>query len=237
MSGLMPPIIPLPGEGSALPGDAPVPPDAERPDSEEEVIRARAAERRRREDLVDLLIEDHQTTDHLLAALADPATTPRRRRRVAEVVVAALSRRIALERRFLVPLVRQSVDRADADRLLAGLVDLEGAVREFQARVSGSGADLAQIGTQSADLRERVDARAQDQQRKLFPKLREATEREKLREAARRARDAKDSAPTRPHPHAPVRPPWSTVAGPVVGVADRIRDEVTGRPTEPRDIY
>lgn len=242
MSGLIPPIIPIPGEGwrqypSPLPGDeAPVPGESAPLATEEDVIPAREAERRRREDLVDLLVEDHQTTDGLLAALTDPATAPERRRDVAEVVVAELSRRIALERRFLAPLVRQAAGRAEAEQLLAELVDLEGAVRELQERTSRSGTDPAGVSRWCAELRERVAARAEDQQRRLFPRLREATEREKLREAARRARDAKDSVPTRPHPHAPVRPPWSRVTGPVMGVADRIRDEVTRRPTEPRDL-
>lgn len=238
MSGLTPPDLPSPGEGwrqypAPLPGDEALAPDAGQPIFEPDVIEARQAERRRREDLVDLLTEDHRTTDSLLAALGDPATPPARRRSLTEVAVAALSRRIALERRFLLPLVRESVDRAEIERLRAELAALESALRRFRERVS---ADPGQVGQWCEELRERARARAEDQERRLFPRLREVTEREKLREAARRARDAKDSVPTRPHPYAPDRPPWSTVTTPVIGVADRIRDEVTRRPTEPYDI-
>ena len=40
---------------------------------------------------------------------------------------------------------------------------------------------------------------------------------------------AKKLAPTRPHPHVPPQPGAAKTAGPVAGVADRVRDAVTGR--------
>jgi hypothetical protein len=40
---------------------------------------------------------------------------------------------------------------------------------------------------------------------------------------------AKKLAPTRPHPHVPPQPGAVKTAGPVAGVADRLRDAVTGR--------
>ena len=40
---------------------------------------------------------------------------------------------------------------------------------------------------------------------------------------------AKKLAPTRPHPHVPPQPGAVKTAGPVAGVADRLRDAVSGR--------
>ena len=44
---------------------------------------------------------------------------------------------------------------------------------------------------------------------------------------------AKKLAPTRPHPHVPAQPGAVKSAGPVAGVADRMRDTVTGRGKPP----
>ncbi len=44
---------------------------------------------------------------------------------------------------------------------------------------------------------------------------------------------AKKLAPTRPHPHVPPQPAAVKSAGPLAGVADRLRDAVTGRGRTP----
>jgi hypothetical protein len=50
----------------------------------------------------------------------------------------------------------------------------------------------------------------------------------------RKVRSAEKRAPTRPHPHAPKRPPAVQVAGAAAAAADSVRDRVGHRPAERR---
>lgn len=238
----IPPAVPSPSGGFRIyPIPIPIAPPAgvepDEPDhlrSEAEVIRQQEAERRREQDLVELLTEDHRTVGDLLAELTASDTTPARRHEVAEVAVAEISRHLAAERRYLVPTAQTALPDGHqvADAQLANLSEVEDAVAQVDEQDPGD----AGFGGWCDELAEHARRHAEDQERHLFPRLRDAVDREELRELAQRARAAEASAPTRPHPHAPEQRPWSAVTDPVVGAADRIRDEVTGRPTDPRDI-
>jgi hemerythrin-like domain-containing protein len=62
-----------------------------------------------------------------------------------------------------------------------------------------------------------------------WPLLRAAISADQAQELGERIMQAKKLAPTRPHPHVPPQPGAVKSAGPAVGVADRLRDAVTGR--------
>lgn len=75
------------------------------------------------------------------------------------------------------------------------------------------------------EIREHVT----DEEQNLFPLLREATKPEELEQLGEKVRSAKKTAPTRPHPAAPDKPPLNKLLAPGAGLVDRIRDAVTGR--------
>lgn len=254
MSGLIPPVVPIPGDEwkrypSPLPGpEAPSGRSGDtpaEPDDEAAVIRRQEAERQREQDLVDLLNEDHARIRELLTELRDAggqrgadrtaggatARDGATAKDLADVVVAELSRQVTVERRTLVPLVRDNLADAEADQLLGELAELEESVRQLQAYADASGP-----GISAAELAHRLHRLVENRQRHLYPRLRAACDRERLREEAHRARAARATAPTRPHPRTPDQPPWTRLSDQVVGAADRIRDELTGRPTEPGDL-
>lgn len=188
----------------------------------------------RQQDLVDFFGEARQGIRELLGELrAQVATGSDRLHQLADVVVAEVSGQITLERRYLLPLADKHLAGADADELRGELAEVEELVRRLYEH---SGRSAQEVAAAAEKLAERLDRRAQAQDRHLFPRLREAVDSDQLREQGQRAWAAKDGAPTRPHPRAPDRPPWSGVTDPVVGAADRVRDEVTGRPTDPNDI-
>ena len=68
-------------------------------------------------------------------------------------------------------------------------------------------------------------AAATDQQRRG-----DAVDAQALEELGQELDKAKQTAPTRPHPHAPDEPPALTMAAPVAAIYDRLRDRLQGRP-------
>jgi hemerythrin-like domain-containing protein len=63
----------------------------------------------------------------------------------------------------------------------------------------------------------------------VWPRLRSVLSAEQAEDLGRKLATAKESAPTRPHPHTPASPGVLKAAGPVVAAADRLRDAATGR--------
>lgn len=57
----------------------------------------------------------------------------------------------------------------------------------------------------------------------LFPRLQQACGNDRLREFGDKVRTLKKIAPTHPHPHSP----GTTLAGPVAGLVDRVRDTLS----------
>ncbi|MEU4681166.1 hemerythrin domain-containing protein [Micromonospora sp. NPDC023737] len=146
------------------------------------------------------------------------------------VLTAALSRHLSAEEQYLLPAVRAAVpaSAAQVDRTLDADAALLGALRT-----------LAEDGP--GEVAERVH-RHVEEVGTLITALRAAATEEELIRLGNRLEIAEEAAPTRPHPDTPATPPWNRVVEPALGVVDKVRDAVTGRPTyladlpdEPRD--
>jgi hypothetical protein len=68
-----------------------------------------------------------------------------------------------------------------------------------------------------------------DEEGNLFPRLRQACPTDTLNELGDKVRQAKKTAPTRPHPAAPDKPPANKLLAPGTGMVDRLRDALSGR--------
>ncbi|MEU4606427.1 hypothetical protein AB0F43_25840 [Kribbella sp. NPDC023972] len=68
-----------------------------------------------------------------------------------------------------------------------------------------------------------------EEEQQVLPRLQDACSAEELQELGRMVVRAKDSAPTRPHPSAPDKPPANLILGPGVGMIDKLRDAFSGR--------
>jgi hypothetical protein len=75
-------------------------------------------------------------------------------------------------------------------------------------------------------LRDHISDEEDDQ----FPQLRSTIPQEELVEIGRKVEAAKKAAPTRPHPNAPHSELFHKALGPGVGLVDRLRDKLSGRP-------
>jgi len=63
-----------------------------------------------------------------------------------------------------------------------------------------------------------------EEERELFPKVRKVMSRARLLELGEALQDAKQTAPTRPHPYSPDQPPGNALVGGAVAVVDRARN-------------
>jgi len=164
-------------------------------------------------DLLELLREEHRAVEELCAKLASGTGTGKHRTRLTDLVVAELSRHRFLEDRYLYPVARELlVDDPP-------VADIDDAVR-----------GLWKQGVVT-DLLDRVRAHVRTTEGVLFPRLRTACPQVRLAELGQRVREARELAPTRPHAQPPATSLWGRFTAPVLGVADQVRDELTGRCT------
>jgi hypothetical protein len=70
-----------------------------------------------------------------------------------------------------------------------------------------------------------------DEESEQFPELRMRVPHEQMVEMAEKVERAKKLAPTRPHPSAPNNELFHKLAGPGVGMVDRLKDMITKRAT------
>ena len=188
-------------------------------------------------DLVDELTRDHNRVNALLKQLAAiPGVTKggspaqqSARGSIVDLITVELSRHEAAEEQTLWPLVRRALPDGDERA--------ETALGQEQ-----HGKDvLAALGTRSGheeefdNLVDELSSAAHKHvafEEKVFLQLREHLDREELLAGGRRYVEARAAAPTRPHPHAPSRPPGVQVAGAAGALVDHARDALGDRPAE-----
>lgn len=174
-------------------------------------------------DVITILKDDHRTVEELFQRFE--ATTDRAkatRRKLADRIITELSVHAAVEEQILYPVTRALDEEAHEQTLealeehhlvkltLAELEKMDPADERFAAKVKV--------------LAENVRHHVKEEEGTMFPQLREQLSRNDLREMGEALREAKRTAPTRPHPAAPDTPPGNIVVGLVSGVLDRLRD-------------
>ena len=180
------------------------------------------------QDVVDILTTDHHEVLDLLGQI--PRADPAQRRDMIETVIAELVRHSVAEEMYVYPAMPDHLpngeeavqhDTEEHQQLLEvmkELEDLDSADPRF----------LETLGRLEAVLRDHVSDEEDDQ----FPQLRTHIPREQLVEIGRKVETAKKAAPTRPHPSAPHSELFHKTLGPGVGLVDRLRDKLTGRPNK-----
>ncbi|MEV4463622.1 hemerythrin domain-containing protein [Micromonospora echinofusca] len=173
--------------------------------------------------IADILDAEHRQLRELLRRLTAEGPEPAPGRGL-EVLTAALSRHLSAEEQYLLPAVRAALPDA------AGRIDR--AIADDRALLTAL-RGLADDGL--ADVAARVH-RHVEEAGALVAALREVASAEELIRLGNRLEIAEEAAPTRPHPGTPATPPWNRVVEPAVGVVDKVRDAVTGRPTYLADL-
>src|SRR5919107_2958511 len=173
------------------------------------------------QDVVDLLTIDHA---EVTALIADIWATQdgELRRDLTDTVIAELVRHSVAEEMHVYPAMRKYLPDGDAavEHDTSENKELE-AVDVLDVRFAEL---LRQLEAVLAD-------HVADEERDQFPELRARVPRAELVEIAHKVAAAKKLAPTRPHPAAPNNQLFHKLAGPGVGLVDRLRDRLSGRST------
>jgi hemerythrin superfamily protein len=177
--------------------------------------------------VIDELMTDHREVEELFGKIEALPTGHKDRKVYADQVTMELIRHSVAEEAYLYPAVREHVPNGDsmADRELEDHATAERIMKDLEGCDPADAEFDRLVGQLMTEIREHVA----DEEENLFPSLRAACPPEKLDELGDKVRQAKKTAPTRPHPSAPDKPPANKLLAPGAGLVDRIRDALSGR--------
>lgn len=177
--------------------------------------------------VIDELVTDHREVEELFGKIEALPPGHKDRKVYADQATIELVRHSVAEEAYLYPAVREHVPDGDAiaDRELEDHATAERTMKDLE----GCDADDAEfdrlIGSLMSEIREHIA----DEEQNLFPQLRAACSTAELDRLGEKVRQAKKTAPTRPHPAAPDTPPANKLLAPGAGMVDRLRDALSGR--------
>lgn len=179
-------------------------------------------------DVVDVLTTDHHEVLDLIEQIK-ATTDPEVRRDLADTAISELVRHSVAEEMYVYPAMRKHLDNG-AEAVahdIAEHKELEATMKQLE----GAGAGSSQFVGLVAQLEDILRDHVQDEENEQFPELRRKIPREDLVEMAAKVNNAKEIAPTRPHPASPNSQLFHKLVGPGVGLVDRLRDSLTARST------
>lgn len=188
-------------------------------------------------DVVTVIGRDHNQVKALLEQLSaipgvkkgGSAEQRARRGSIVDMVTVRLSRHEAVEERMLWPRVRSLF--ADGDRWADAALAQEQQGKDTLTALGKLGPDDERFDELVEQLVEqaRTHVALED---KVLLSLRQVMDEEDRAKLGRKVRSAEGHGPTRPHPHAPSKPPGVQVAGAVGAAMDAVRDAVGDRPAK-----
>jgi hemerythrin superfamily protein len=149
---------------------------------------------------------------------------------MADTVIAELMRHSVAEEMYVYPAMREHLPDGESkvQHDLDEHQQLVEVMKELEDVDASDPRFLETLGRLEQVLRDHVS----DEERDQFPQLRAVLTREQLVEIGAKVETAKKAAPTRPHPSAPHSELFHKTLGPGVGLVDRLRDKLTGRPNK-----
>lgn len=177
--------------------------------------------------VIDELVVDHREVEELFGKIEALPPGAEDRKLYADQATIELVRHSVAEEAYLYPAVREHVAGGDelADKELEDHATAERLMKDLEGRDADDAEFDRLIGSLMSDVRGHIT----DEETNLFPRLRAACPADALDELGDKVRRAKKVAPTRPHPSAPDRPPANKLLAPGAGLADRVRDALSGR--------
>jgi hypothetical protein len=186
-------------------------------------------------DVFQVLQQDHDEVRAMLAQLAvgpnavEGASSERLafRKSLVEQLIIEESKHEAAEQQYFWPAIRRL--GTIGERIADEAIDQESAGEQILALLDK--ASPADLPFEDLLMRFTDDARAHItfEESQAWPLLRASITADEAEALGTKIIEAKRLAPTRPHPHTPPTEATAKTAGPVAGVADRLRDVMTGR--------
>ena len=180
-------------------------------------------------DAITLLKQDHRTVEKLFKRFEKAEKTGEDKKAIVSEVIRELSMHAAIEEQVFYPSVREGVEEAE-DVVLEGLEEHH-IVKWTLSELDGMSADHERFNAKMAVLMESVRHHVEEEESEMFPKVRSALGRKRLGEIGALMEQAKQVAPTKPHPRQPDEPPGNLVTGLSAAVVDRAVDVAKGATT------
>lgn len=177
-------------------------------------------------DVVDILTNDHREVIDLIATI-NKSQDPDEQRDIADTVIAEIVRHSVAEEMYVYPAMRDNVPNGAAE--VQHDVEEHQELEETMKALEGTKGGDAEFKQLVDKLEGQLRHHASDEENDQFPKLRQALSTEDLHKLGKRVEQAKQLAPTRPHPSSPHAELFHKALGPGVGFVDKLRDAVTGR--------
>lgn len=180
------------------------------------------AQTRTQDGLLSVLIADHRAVEEVFQALESREGTPQHRRELADHMITELVRHSVAEEHYLYPEVRRSLDSGGdiADQAIKEHGEVEKLLKELE----GMAATDPKFNSTVLDIILDVRQHFLEEEQKILPRLAQECSADRLVELGRKVQRAKETAPTRPHPASPSRPPANLILDPGAGLIDRLRD-------------
>ncbi|MFI6809087.1 hemerythrin domain-containing protein [Streptomyces luteogriseus] len=178
-------------------------------------------------DAIAELTTDHQEVEELFGKIEALPSGHEQRKKYADQAVIELVRHSVAEEAYLYPAVREFLPDGDsiADKEIEDHAEAERTMKKLEA----VDADAPEFDRIVGELMTEIRSHVRDEENDLFPRLRSAASEDQLMKLGDKVRQAKKTAPTRPHPSAPDTPPANKLLAPGAGMVDRIRDALAGR--------
>lgn len=185
-------------------------------------------------DAISYLKGDHEEVLAMLARLeqqpVDTTVTPAdlegRRTLVTDLVIAE-SRHEAVEEEYFWPAVADSVP--GGDQLAAQATEQEQRAKHVLAKLDHCKATDPEFENLIAEIITAGREHISYEEQQVWPAVQQTLSPERLDELGEQLAQAKENAPTRPHPHTPPKPGVLKTAGAGAAMMDKARDAVTGR--------
>ncbi len=180
------------------------------------------------QDVVSILMTDHREFLDLIAQIRT-TTDPERQRDLADTLIAEIVRHSIGEEMHVYPAMRDHLPdgKEAADHDAEEHKEIERTMKAIEGADAGDAEFLSLVQQLEDLLRHHIE----DEERDQFPQLRAHLSNDDLVKLGGKLETAKKLAPTRPHPAAPNAALFHKLAGPGVGLVDRLRDKLTGRTT------
>jgi hemerythrin-like domain-containing protein len=177
------------------------------------------------DDVITELVKDHREVQQMFDRLLERQVPTEERASIVSDVITELVKHSVVEEQHLYPLARRALDDGDqiADHEIAEHAEAERLMKQLEQTDMMDASFEPTLHRLMTDIRHHIE----EEERDLFPRLRQSCPAEELQELGDTVRSWKKVAPTHPHPSAPDTPPADKVMGPVAGLVDRVRDALS----------
>ena len=173
---------------------------------------------------IELLTTDHRAVEKLFADFE--AADPGARQPIVADLIKELSTHTAIEEAHLYGIVASDVD--GGEHLVEDSEKEHQHVKVMLGRLDGlfDKAHTVEVADVVKRLEEQVAHHVREEEDVMFVALERDLSRTRLEQIGKELRDAKQTAPTRPHPN---QPPATELTGRANAAVDRVRDRLSGR--------